>query len=320
MLSSPTTLPYPHPGPINHIPAPSAEEFDLEFGGLLPEGVTIPSSWGHTRYYLFHPQLTSTGRNVVILHGGGTPALGLAPLAHKLSASGNCVVVYDLWSHGLSSTPLVAHTPALFHTQLLEVLLYLKWTSAHLIGFSIGGSIATSFASLHPQAVDSITLVAPAGLLSKSSRSWLDSVYLDGGWGREWLSRNTIMAFVNGKNPQVDPNWKEMLRKGRVDSVAVEKWERETHKGHVAGIVSMFRFGGVYDEQNSYELLNRTGVAKFVILGSQDVVIEPKATEFKLREMGWQGVLHVIDGATHEIVRSHTARVAELTEQFWRSI
>jgi len=52
--------------------------------------------------------------------------------------------------------------------------------------------------------------------------------------------------------------------------VAVEKWERETHKGHVASLVNMFRHGGVYDEHDAYKMLQNTGVGVLVILREKD--------------------------------------------------
>jgi pimeloyl-ACP methyl ester carboxylesterase len=224
---------------LNHIPPPPIKESESEFEGILPEGKSIPSSWGTTRYYDFLPDASPSARRVILIHGGGTPAIGLAPLALKLAAASNHVVAYDLWAHGLSSTPLEPHTPALFHTQLLELLSALKWSSAHILGFSIGGSIAATFAALHHQVAESVTLVACAGQGRKSDRPWLDNLILEGGWGLEWLSGRKIMTFVNGSNPQVKPDLKERVLKGEVDTVAVEKWERETHKGHVASLVSI---------------------------------------------------------------------------------
>jgi hypothetical protein len=98
MTSSAPTLPYSRlQNGLNHIPPPSPSSFDAEFSGLLPTGTTIPSSWGTTRYYAFTPTSTPTGRNLILLHGGGTPALGIAPLALKLADKGENVIAYDMW-------------------------------------------------------------------------------------------------------------------------------------------------------------------------------------------------------------------------------
>jgi pimeloyl-ACP methyl ester carboxylesterase len=128
------------------------------------------------------------------------------------------------------------------------------------------------------------------------------------------------MTFVNGSNPQVKPDLKERVLKGEVDTVAVEKWERETHKGHVASLVSMFRHGGVYDGHDAYKMLANKGVNVLVILGEKDGVIEAGPTEKELLKLGWTGEIKVIEGATHEIIRTHAGDVVGLVKPFWESL
>ena len=302
---------------LNHIPPPSVKEFDDMFGGYLPSGTTIPSSWGVTRYYDFAPHSPPSTRRVILLHGGGTCAIGMAPLAFKLTDAGNHVVIYDLWGHGISSTPLETHTPALFHGQLLKLLADLGWTKCHLLGFSIGGSLAVSFTASYPKVVESLVIVAGAGLWRKSERGWWDALIMDGGWGLETLSQRKIINYVHGSDPRVKPGWKERLLKGEIETVPIQKWEREVHKGHVASLVSMFRYAGVYDQHEEYGKLVDSDVEVFVVLGDKDRVIEAESTKKELAKLGWKGEIRVIEGATHEIVRSHVKEVADLVGEVW---
>lgn len=305
---------------LNHIPPPSLSEFDSLFGGYLPPGATIPSSWGETRYYDFAPNSPPSARRIILIHGGGTCAIGMAPLAFKLTEAGNHVVIYDLWGHGLSSTPLETHTPALLHAQLLELLAHLGWGKVHLLGFSIGGSVAATFAARHADVVESLVIVAGAGLWKKIERGWWNGLVVDGGWGLEGMSRRKIMNYVHGTNPHVKPDWKERLLKGEIDTAPIQKWERETHKGHVASLVSMFRYAGVYDQHEEYRKLARGDVPMLVILGEKDLVIEPEPTKRELSKLDWTGKITIVDGATHEIVRSHTQKVADLVSEMWGSL
>lgn len=206
MTYSAPTLPHPTLiNGLNHITPPPTYSFEntFSFSGLLPPGYSLTSSWGTTRYYEFKPSSPSTSRRVLIIHGGGTCAIGVAPLARLLTDAGSHVVIYDLWGHGLSSTPLEAHTPALMHMQILELLSHLGWQKVNLIGFSMGGSISVSFTALHEKAVESLVAVAPAGLWKKSERSWWDTVSTDGYGlpGLEWLRRSKILAYIYGRNP-----------------------------------------------------------------------------------------------------------------------
>ena len=115
-----TNLSLPHPlliDGLSYIPPPPAKAFEAEFTGILPPGKDIQSSWGITHYYDFSPDASPDARKVLLIHGVGTSAIGMAPLAHQLAALGARVVTYDLWGHGNSSTPLATHTPALMHAQ-----------------------------------------------------------------------------------------------------------------------------------------------------------------------------------------------------------
>lgn len=69
------------------------------------------------------------------------------------------------------------------HAQLLELLSYLRWPSAHIIGFSIGGSIAATFTALYPHMAETLTLISPAGLLRKADRGWWEKLSMDGYFG-----------------------------------------------------------------------------------------------------------------------------------------
>ncbi|KAF8851915.1 alpha/beta-hydrolase [Acephala macrosclerotiorum] len=322
MTSSTPTLPHPFlVNGLNHIPPPPVSSFDdlFSFSGLLPPGTSIPSSWGTTRYYDFAPDSPPSSRRVLLIHGGGTCAIGLAPLARLLTEAGNHVVAYDLWGHGLSSTPLETHAPALMHAQILELLSYLGWSKAHVVGFSIGGSTAVTFAATHERVVESVIALAPTGLWRKSRRSWWDVITTDvfNLPGFEWWRRNRLMAFMAGSNPVVKEGWKEMMVKGEVDTVPIQMWEREEHKGHVASLVSLWNYGGVFDEHESFGRLVGKQFKTLIVLGSKDGVIEPEHTKRELEKLGWEGEVPVVEGATHEIVRSHRKEVAALCIEFW---
>jgi hypothetical protein len=89
------------------IPPPPAEDFNTLFGGVLPPAQTVTSYWGVTTYYLippYHPNPSTSNPplRVVLIHGLGTPAIGLLPLATRLAAASTptTVLIYDNWGHG----------------------------------------------------------------------------------------------------------------------------------------------------------------------------------------------------------------------------
>ncbi|KUJ11916.1 alpha/beta-hydrolase [Mollisia scopiformis] len=322
MSISAPTLPHPYLiNGLNHIPPPPVSSFDSQFSfaGLLPAGTSLPSSWGTTRYYDFSPAAPPTSRRVLIVHGGGTCAIGVAPFARLLTDAGNHVVIYDLWGHGLSSTPLETHSPALMHAQIMELLLHLGWTKVNLIGFSLGGAIVVSFSAIHQKTVESVVGVAPAGLWRKSERSWWDTISMDGYgmWGLEWWRRSRVMAYINGSKPVVKDGWKEKMIKGEVDTVPIQQWEIAEHKGYEASLTSTWNYVSPFDQHESYAKLNESGIKVLILLGEKDGVIEPEQSKKELDKMGWKGDVVLVKDATHELIRVQRKEVATLCSEFW---
>jgi pimeloyl-ACP methyl ester carboxylesterase len=305
---------------LNHIPPPSVEAFESEFAGILPEGTSLPSCWGVTRFYDFSPDATASARRVLLIHGIGTSAIGIAPLALRLKATGSHVVIYDLWGHGLSSTPITPHVPAIFHTQIFELLSYLKWSKAHIFGFSGGGSIAATFVALHPQCAESLILAVPAGWMKSSDYPWwFRAVYSEGWWGLYWARRRTVLGFVIGFETRPKPDWKERLQKGEVDMVAVQLWERAHHKGHERSVISTFE-GTVLDQHDKFAMLPKSGVEVLLILGEKDDAVKPMEVREVFSKMGWVGDIHEIAGAGHDVVRPYVDETAGLMDKFWAKL
>ncbi|TGO28946.1 hypothetical protein BPAE_0021g00710 [Botrytis paeoniae] len=314
-----TTLSLPPPFLINglsYILPPSAKAFEEAFTGILPPGKDIQSSRGITHYYDFHPSSSSNAKKVLLIHGIGTCAIGIAPLARQLTASGSHVVIYDLWGHGNSSTPLEAHTPALMHMQIFEVLSHLGWNKAHFVGFSLGGSILATFAAVYSQVVESAVIVAGAGLWKKKNSGWWNRLQRDGVWIVDEESDHTIIKELEGFTPS-NRNWKEAFRQGEFVSQPIEQWQRENHKGHEASVVSIFRYGNVFDQHESYRKLIESGIKILVIVGESDTSFPPEFVKRELGELGWEKEILQVDGAGHSLVRTHEGVVGRFVEEFW---
>ncbi|CAD6441716.1 fbbe2212-fe1f-4c48-aee0-6b30c2723d3e-CDS [Sclerotinia trifoliorum] len=310
-LSSPVLI-----DEFSYISPPSARAFEEEFVGILPPGKDIQSSRGIIHYYDFNPEASPTAKRVLLIHGIGTCAIGMAPLAHRLTVSGSHVVIYDLWGHGNSSTPLETHTPALMHEQIFELLSHLRWSTMHIIGFSLGGSILATFTAIHPHIVESATIIAGAGLWRKRGSGWWSKLRRDGEWILDDCSEYTIIDELEGNDPSKE-GWKERLKHGKVESEPIEIWERENHAGHKASVVSIFRYGNVFDQHESYRKLTNNNLKILVIVGETDSVFPSEFVKSELDALGWKKDVKLVDGAGHGIVRTHPEEVAGLIEAFW---
>lgn len=309
------TLPVviPRPNFINNhvsIPGPSETAFTTQFGALLPSAKYISSYFGTTALYSFPPTLvspTTPPQHILLLHGLGTPALGLLPLVRAILASNPHahLTLYDLWGHGLSSTPLVPHVPGLFHAQVLRVLAALKWNSAHLIGFSFGGSTVASFSALHPEMVESVTLLAPAGLLRLKDFTAEQQAFIRGGEGvDEDAARKWMFAFTG--ELVVEEGWKERFATGDVFAGdPIQAWQRTEHQGHTASFVAMIRDGGLCDMHELFGVVGKSGLPTLAVIGELDDL----CTEEDLRDAGFADVVVVKEGK-HTLVRDKVSEVA----------
>lgn len=163
----------------------------------------------------------------------------------------------------------------------------LSWTGAEsggfsLVGYSLGGGIAASFASYFPQLLSSLVLLAPSGLLRDSQIS-LQSRFL---YSRG-LMPESLLAFLVGRRlragPLITPKPKihEKLNAGdalteelpsttaagtqilsreypNVGVPAAVNWQVNNHTGFVHAFMSSMRFGPIL-RQRQWDTWTRLG-------------------------------------------------------------
>lgn len=96
--------------------------------------------------------------DVVMIHGLATSMgfwyPGVAPFFTRLGP----VTLYDLRGHGRSEMRASGYSPAQMAEDLRALLDHLELERVHIVAHSFGGSVALSFALLHPQRVRSLVL------------------------------------------------------------------------------------------------------------------------------------------------------------------
>lgn len=114
-------------------------------------------------------EITGKGSPVVLLHGFTGSKATWENTAESLQDHFQ-VITIDLPGHGktITSSPLTMES---FAANLVEIFRYLKLMPVHLVGYSMGGRTALSFAMLYPEWVKSLTLEsASPGLKSLTER------------------------------------------------------------------------------------------------------------------------------------------------------
>jgi pimeloyl-ACP methyl ester carboxylesterase len=317
----------PRPGaetsvPVDSIPGPSEYLFTQTFGHHLPLAKYISTAYGEIAYYTYSPpsqaikpdQATTTSPSrVLFLHGVQTPALGLQPLASTLHTSfpNAEFVLVDLWGHGLSSTPIAAHKPSLFHLLIDSVLETLDWESCHLVGYSFGGSTAISYiASSAPRAkkVESVVLVAPAGLWKAEG---LDEVSL---YSVEFdVAKIRMLELLEGGPLVVPPDWEARISRGEIVAEKLREWQMQVHAGHTASVIGIVRDGGIMGQEEVFRAGVETQIPTIAVLGETDDVVFEK----DLKAIGLDNVV-VVKGVGHGVVRQEVGEVAKIITTFWK--
>jgi pimeloyl-ACP methyl ester carboxylesterase len=316
---------FPRPGaetplPVDTILGPSEDIFTETFGQLLPPAKYITTAYGKIAYYTYAPTTqqdysTSSPSRVLFLHGVQTPSLGLQPLATSLHTSfpGAEFVLVDLWSHGLSSTPVAPHTPSLFHYLIDSVLRALEWGSCHLVGYSFGGATAVSYIASSPQRAkrtESVALIAPAGLWKPD---FLDETKL---YSPDFsIAKGHVLDLLEGGPLIVPSDWATRIGRGEIVAEKIREWQMQNHAGHTASVIGIVRDGGIMGQEEVFRAAVETEIPIIAVLGEKDDVVYEK----DLKAVGMRNVV-VVKGVGHGVVREEVKEVAKHIEEFWQGL
>lgn len=149
-------------------------------------------------------------RRILLLHGFGGDKTGWAAVAVKLWRRGITVLAADLPGHGESeggdSTP--AGMAVRLALALEDPALGLAGQVIELAGHSLGAAVAVELASLAPERIGALSLVAPLGFGRTADQEFVDG--LVGAADRPTLERLLARASLR---PLVFPDaaWRHML-------------------------------------------------------------------------------------------------------------
>lgn len=250
------------------------------------------------------------GPIAVCVHGLTTPSFVWNGLAPGLGALGFRVLVYDLYGRGYSDRPEGPQDSAFFVTQLEDLLDALEIRDdITLIGYSMGGAIATSFAALYPERLRQLVLIAPAGLghdIGPVARLATASGIL-GHWCMQSVFARSFRRATNAERelpgmPEgfVDLQQAELAYRGFVPAVLRS----------ITGMLSE-----VQDEEHADIALARLPV--LAIWGDSDTVIPPTSIG-RLAQINRTSRQEVIEGAGHSLVYTHSAEVLEAMRDLMR--
>lgn len=248
------------------------------------------------------------GPVAVCVHGLSTPSYVFAATERSLSGLGYRVLTYDLYGRGFSARPRGPQTSAFFIRQL-RALLSDQGVKAPviLVGYSMGGAIATAFAASEPTRVSHLVLIAPSGLLPVyddwRGRFWtLPAIgdWATGVFGGMALRRELVEHRTNGT---VIPDLE--------DRQAAETRRR----GYLPALLSSRRHMLREPRDSDHRTLGRAGLPVLAIWGTDDPVIPLKAMS-RLAELNPDAHHAQVPGAGHVLLQTHPANVTAALKRF----
>ena len=182
-----SNVPYPHPVSYLEVEV-YGDPYRLAYMDVAPAG-------------------SANGQTVVLFHGMNFFAGGFRPTIEALRNEGFRVIAIDRLGFGRSSKPDIhynLHIPARNAKRLLDAL---GIERAAIVGHSMGGMVATRFASTYPEATTHVAMVNQIGLAdSRQGRAWTDPAEtyesVLNGTTYESVLRGHMRYYPNGWRPE----------------------------------------------------------------------------------------------------------------------
>lgn len=281
---------------------------DDEAQKLAPGKFTdLPS--GKTHYQWNGPL---KGPVAVCVHGLATPSYVWGALVQGLNRMNYRVLTYDLYGRGFSER-VAGRQDAEFFNRQLEELLEDQGVDGGimLLGYSMGGAIATCYGAKHPDMLERLILLAPSGLGIAPNRlhSFITKTPLVGDW---------LMMVFGG--------W--FLRKGlksdaKTPSAVPDIYAMQTADTYVRGflpaVLSSQRNLLANTLEREHKTLAKSGIPVEAIWGEADAVI-PISGLGKLAELNRNARQTMIPNAPHSLTYTHPKEVITAIQEFLREV
>jgi pimeloyl-ACP methyl ester carboxylesterase len=258
---------------------------------VLSQGVTYYRWLGSAR-----------GPVAVLIHGITTPSVAMLDLAEGIGAMGYRVLVYDLYGRGLSDAPVGRQNGAFFLRQLSDLLTHQDVPEeVTLVGYSMGGSIATLFAARNPHRVTRLILFAPAGITHKEDdfTRFCRRTPLVGDWVHGVFARKRILDAIPADGPNPNLNLIRFAQRNEL-----------TRQGYLRAILSSRR--GLLAEtlEKEHRKIARIALPVVAVWAEKDEVI-PLTALGQLAQWNRNAHQEVVAGAGHALPYTHAVELVQ---------
>jgi pimeloyl-ACP methyl ester carboxylesterase len=249
----------------------------------------------------------SDDNTVVLVHGILTPSFVWEGVVNTLVQAGNEVITFDLYGRGYSERLNTPHNEQLYNEQLLNLLDSLGITKPiDLIGYSLGGGIATSFTSQYPQKVKKLGLIAPAGFMSELPLvARISKLPLIG----KYITHLLIPIFTIKRQEKA-------YQEGSISSEALFNIKQQfSYKGTIESFISTDKYYPYNDLKKAYDLVGKSKIPVSLIWGENDNLMFYKFSKEVLKVIPL-AEFHSIPNASHSITYEQSDKVGAILKSF----
>jgi pimeloyl-ACP methyl ester carboxylesterase len=250
------------------------------------------------------------GPVVVCIHGLTTPSPVWYAIAGGLAKLGYRVLVYDLYGRGFSDAPRGEQDGEFFATQLADLLDHQGLTEdVTLMGYSMGGSIATHFAAAHPNRVRRLILLASGGM-------WLREDKVTEASRRMSLLGDWLHAVVGARRDRQRLR-RQLGQVFDVEGIIELQLAEYQSRGFLRSVLSSRRHILNDFQEDQHRTIGRDGIPVIGIWAERDEVIPLKSLG-TLTQWNRSVRQEVISEADHRVGYTHAAQVVKVLRDVLR--
>lgn len=265
----------------------------------LSQGITHYQWLGGTR-----------GPVIVCVHGLTTPSPVWYGIAEGVAALGYRVLVYDLYGRGFSDAPRGVQDGDFFAQQLTDILDHQRLTEdVTLMGYSMGGSIATHFTAQNPSRVRRLILLATGGVWLREDKITELSRNLP--FIGDWL--HAIVAARKDRRALRT----QLGQKFDIDGIIELQLSEYESRGFLRSVLSSRRHMLNDVQEDAHRAIGRQDIPVIGIWAEKDEIIPLKSLGTMTQ---WNRAVRqeVIADADHRVGFTHSAKITEVLRDVLR--
>jgi len=238
------------------------------------------------------------GPVAVCVHGLTSPSFVWSAVVKVLTLMGFRILTYDLYGRGFSDRPKGAQNTDFFVNQLTELMDDQEvGENVTLLGYSMGGAIATAYAARHRDRLERLVLIAPGGLGHDLGKffEFAANTPLIGDW---------LFLMFGGLVHRRNISKEAAAWPTEVPDIH-EDQANETHfQGFLPAVLSSMRHMLGKDQEPEHRAIAKTDLPVLAIWGEEDDVI-PISGLGRLAEFHRDARQVSIPGAPHALAYTH---------------